>query len=90
MLHFGQPVLDAVVAADPIEDVRESASVAGSVGELDAVVGQRADPKDRRKAAESDVPTDRTSPRSKYGRSASCDLKYRTYLSREEAGRAAA
>jgi len=40
MLNPGEPVLDAVLVADPVEDVVESVFVAGLIGELDAVVGQ--------------------------------------------------
>ena len=36
MVDLGEPVLDAVVVADPIEDVMERIFVAGLVGELDA------------------------------------------------------
>ncbi len=38
MIDLGGPVLDAVLVADPIEDMVEG--VSGLVGELDAVVGQ--------------------------------------------------
>ncbi len=37
MLELGEPVLDAFLIADPIEDVMESVFVASLVGELDAV-----------------------------------------------------
>ena len=40
MVELGEPVLDAVLGADPIEDMVESVFVAGPVGELDAVAGQ--------------------------------------------------
>lgn len=40
MLDPGEPVLDAVLVADPIEDVAEGIFVTGLIGELDAVVGQ--------------------------------------------------
>ncbi len=34
-------MLDGIFVADPIEDVMEGVFVAGAVGKLDAVVGQR-------------------------------------------------
>ena len=40
MVDLGQPVLDAVVVADPIEDVMERIFVTGLVGKLDAIVGE--------------------------------------------------
>lgn len=40
MLHFGEPVLDAVVVADAVEDVLEDVPVLLAVGELDSVVGE--------------------------------------------------
>lgn len=40
MLHLGQAMLDAVIVADPIEDVLEGISITSSVGELNAIVGQ--------------------------------------------------
>lgn len=40
MLVPGEPVLDAVFVAEPIEDVVESVFVAGLIGELNTVVGQ--------------------------------------------------
>jgi len=36
MLHLGQPVLDAVIVADAVEDVEKSIFVVGVIGELDA------------------------------------------------------
>jgi hypothetical protein len=38
MLHFGEALFDVVFAADPIEDVLEGILVAGTIGELDAIV----------------------------------------------------
>lgn len=38
MLHFSEAVFDVVFAAGPIEDVLEGILVAGTVGELDAIV----------------------------------------------------
>ena len=40
MIDLGEPVLDAVLVADPIEDMVERIFVARMVRELDAVVGQ--------------------------------------------------
>ena len=40
MVHFGEPVFDAVLVADPVEDVVERIFATGVVGELDAVVRQ--------------------------------------------------
>jgi hypothetical protein len=40
MLHLGQPVLNALLTADTLEDMPEGVLVAASVGKLDAVVGQ--------------------------------------------------
>src|SRR3546814_7277478 len=40
MLHSGESVLDAVVAADAVEDVFEGVPVLLAVGKLDAVVGE--------------------------------------------------
>ena len=40
MLDLGQPVLDVMLVADPVEDVVEGVFVVRHVGELDAVVGQ--------------------------------------------------
>ena len=40
MVDLGEPVLDAVLVADAIEDVVKRLFVAGMVGELDAVVRQ--------------------------------------------------
>jgi hypothetical protein len=39
VFHFGQPVLDAVLVADAVEDVMEGIFVAGVVGELNTVIG---------------------------------------------------
>lgn len=41
ILALGEAVLDAALAADPIEDVVESVFVTGLVGEPDTVAGQR-------------------------------------------------
>jgi hypothetical protein len=40
MLHLGEPVLDAILVADAIEDVMEGVFVTGLAGELDAVARQ--------------------------------------------------
>ena len=40
MIDFGEPVLDVVLVADPIEDVAERIFAVRLVGELDAIVGQ--------------------------------------------------
>ncbi len=40
MIDFREPVLDAVLVADPVEDGVEGVFVTGLVGELDSVVGQ--------------------------------------------------
>ena len=40
MLDLGQPMLDVVFVADPVEDVVERITIAGAVGELDAIVRQ--------------------------------------------------
>jgi len=40
MLHFGQPVLDAVFAADAVEDVLQGVPILLAIGELDAVLGE--------------------------------------------------
>ncbi len=40
MFHLGQPMLDAVFVAGPIEDVTKVVDVAGAVGELNSVVFQ--------------------------------------------------
>jgi hypothetical protein len=40
MLELGEAVFDAVLVADPIEDVVESVFVTDLVGELDTGVGQ--------------------------------------------------
>jgi hypothetical protein len=40
VFHLSQTMLDAVIVADPVEDVLEGISVAGPVGELDAIIGQ--------------------------------------------------
>jgi hypothetical protein len=39
VLHFGQPMLDTVIVADPVEDILKGVSIGGSVGELDAFIG---------------------------------------------------
>lgn len=40
MLHLGQAMLDAVIVADPVEDVLEGISITSPVGELNAIIGQ--------------------------------------------------
>lgn len=40
MIDFGEPVLDAVLVANPVEDVVERIFVTRVIGELDAVVRQ--------------------------------------------------
>lgn len=40
VFHLGQPVLDPMLSADPVEDVLHREDVALAMGELDAVVGQ--------------------------------------------------
>lgn len=40
MLHFSEPMLDAVIVADPVEDVLEGGPIRGAVGEPDTIVGQ--------------------------------------------------
>ncbi len=40
VVHLSQAMLDAVLCADPIEDVDESVLVTHPVAELDAVIGQ--------------------------------------------------
>ena len=40
MIDLGEPVLDAVLAANPVEDMEPVIFMAGVTGELDAVVGQ--------------------------------------------------
>jgi hypothetical protein len=40
MVHLGQPVLDAVLAADAVEDVLRVPDVPLARGEMDAVIGQ--------------------------------------------------
>ena len=40
MLDLGQPMLDLMLVADPVEDVVEGVFVVRHVGELDAVIGQ--------------------------------------------------
>jgi len=40
MIDFSEPVLDAILVADPFEDVVERIIVTGMIGELDAVVSQ--------------------------------------------------
>lgn len=40
MFHLGQPVLDVIFVADPVEDMVKGVFVPLLVGELDAVVGE--------------------------------------------------
>jgi hypothetical protein len=40
MLHLGETMLNAVCFADPVEDVVEGISVTGSIGEMNAIVGE--------------------------------------------------
>jgi hypothetical protein len=40
MTRFGEPVVDAILLADAIEDVREGIPIALLIGELDTVIGQ--------------------------------------------------
>lgn len=40
VLHLGQAMLDAVIVADPVEDVLEGISITSSIGELNAIIGQ--------------------------------------------------
>lgn len=40
MFHFGQPMLDAILVADAIEDMAEIMDISRAIGELDAVVRQ--------------------------------------------------
>lgn len=40
VFHPGEPMLDAMLVADPVEDVVEGVCVVRHIGELDAVIGQ--------------------------------------------------
>jgi hypothetical protein len=40
MLYLREAMLDAVVIADPVEDVLEGISITGPISELNAIIGQ--------------------------------------------------
>src|SRR3546814_5241451 len=48
VLHLGQAMLDAMLVADPVEDMVEGVFVMRHIGELDAIIGQHGVDRDRK------------------------------------------